>query len=204
MGELLDDVVQFIEQRFARKDVQIVYGLLGNEELTPRVMRAVLYLSDGNLSLLKHYVTECTVHVGEILANAECTIGVVEPLRDLSLPFDHERNLGEGRTDKQGQHRRKPQRATAKARYNQHLAGRRFRLGDAVYMIANRQAHPIYVRCYRTTGTVSSIVTLPLLFVLEQLAERIELDTRNGPDHERIERLDQQLVSLTTRPTAVN
>ena len=192
MGKLLDDVVQFVEQRFAQKDVQIVYGLLGNEELTPRVMRAVLYLSDGSLSLLKHYVTECTVHVGEILANAEGMIGVAEPIRDLSLPFDHERNLGRGR-------RNKPQRATAKARHNQHLVGQRFHLGDAVYLISNKQAHPNCVRCYRTMGTVSSIVTLPLLFVLEQLAERIELDTRNGPDHERIQQLDQQLVSLATR-----
>ena len=175
MGKLLDDVVQFIEQRFARKDVQIVYGLLGNEELTPRVMRAVLYLSDGNLSLLKHYVTECTVHVGEILANAECMIGVAEPIRDLSLPFDHERNLGRGR-------RNKPQRATAKARHNQHLVGQRFHLGDAVYLISNKQAHPNCVRCYRTMGTVSSIVALPLLFVMEQIAEPIELGANTYSD----------------------
>jgi len=180
MGNLSDDVVQFVEQRFAQKDVQVVFGLLENEELTPRVMRAGLYLSDGSLSLLKHYVTECTVHVGEILATAECMIGVVEPIRDLSLPFNHERNLAEDQFETNPGPKnpsRKPQRASARSHYHTALAEHRFQLGDAIYLVSNRQAHPSYVRCYRMTGTVSRIVTLPLLFVLEQLAERIELDT---------------------------
>ena len=183
MGEFPDDILQFVERSFAQKNIQTVFGLLAKEELsTPRVMRAVLYLSNGSLTQLRHFVQESTIDVGAILTDAEYIIGVAEPIRDLSLPFNHERNLEQvdvKRRPTQQNTSPKPKRAQATAHYHPYLAKRRFKLGEAMYSIASTQAHPHYVSCYRQMGKVTSIVTLPLVFVLEQLAERIQIGATN-------------------------
>lgn len=56
------------------------------------------------------------------------------------------------------------------------LHGRGFRLGDVQYMVAHQQAHETRVRCYREYGNVVTIVNLPLIFVLEQLADEVRLE----------------------------
>ena len=56
------------------------------------------------------------------------------------------------------------------------LHGRGFRLGDVQYVVAHQQAHPTRVRCYREYGNVVTVVNLPLIFVLEQLADEVRLE----------------------------
>ena len=125
---------------------------------------------------------ECTANVGAVLTDAEYMDGVAERIRDLSLPFDHERDSrGASNGEAAGQQNGSPQpkRAGAKARFHAYLVKRRFKLGEATYLISQTQTNPRYVTCYRQRGKVSNIVTLTLLFVMEQLAERIELEATN-------------------------
>ena len=53
------------------------------------------------------------------------------------------------------------------------LEGRSFTLGDAHYVIARDQPHPRQVRCYRRVRERVMLVRLPLVFVLEQLADEV-------------------------------
>jgi hypothetical protein len=153
---------------------------------TPRVMRAVLYLSSGSLSLLEHYVNECNADVRGILTSAEYEIDVNGEhmhVRDMSLPFTDERNLGRGGLKKSlivvGQGASGSRGSTdpgLQSTHHAYLVQRSFKLGQATYLVARGQPHPDRVYCYRRNGTVARLVKLPLSFVLEQLAERIELD----------------------------
>jgi hypothetical protein len=55
------------------------------------------------------------------------------------------------------------------------LEGRAFTLGDAHYVIARDQPQARQVRCYRRVGERVTLVRLPLVFVLEQLADEVWL-----------------------------
>jgi hypothetical protein len=188
MGGLPDDVLQFVERRFAHDNRPVVCGALETAAVsTPRVMRAVLYLSDGSLSRLRHYVEECEADVRGILTSAEyaddATQGLV-PVRDMSLPFPDERNLGADYLTRNvvvvRQHaapaRQQPTRPATRSNYHSYLVRRSFTLGQAMYLVRRTQTHPDRVSCYRKSGTVVRLVSLPLHFVLEQLAERIDLE----------------------------
>ncbi len=98
MQELTDDIIQFVHDRFGQKDILKVYRALDDGGIkTPRVMRAVLFLSNGSTTMLSHYIERARTDVREVLVWAECEVDVsVEPLwvRDMSLPFTHDRNLG--------------------------------------------------------------------------------------------------------------
>jgi hypothetical protein len=192
-GGLPIDVVQFIERRYAPDNFAAIFELLDSEVLsTPRVMRAVLYLADGSLSLLRHYVTECAEDVGDVLMRAEYVVGVAdEPMavRDMSQPFSRDENLGPGWKQAKaagisGAPRRGPRRSIESdgLNYHQYLASRRFALGSAEYLVALAQPHPDYVRCYRKQGNVSQVVRLPLVFVLERFAEHIEIAENRPSD----------------------
>ncbi len=93
-----DDIVQFVHRHFDRRVIATVYGML--EGLTtPRVIRAVLYLSDGSITMLKHYVEAAQTDVRQVLTWAECVVDVApEPMfvRDMSIPFTAQGNLGVG------------------------------------------------------------------------------------------------------------
>lgn len=186
MGGLPDDIVQFVERRFAQTNREPVYRALETAAVsTPRVMRAVLYLSSGSLSLLERYVGECNEDVRGILTSAEYEAdvhGEAMHVRDMSLPFTDERNLGKGGFKKNlvvvGQQGASgsPSDPEMQPANHAYLVQRSFKLGQATYLVARGQPDPDRVYCYRKNGTVARLVKLPLSFVLEQLAECIELD----------------------------
>lgn len=193
-GGLPVDVVQFVERRFADYHAAEILSILDNPVLaTPRVMRAVLFLADGSMSLLKHYVAECEHHVNDVLMHAEYVVGVArEPMavRDMSLPYSHEDNLGPSwmwakSLDGIDHPRRAPRRSLRDETLNHHahLANQRFVLGQATYLVALTQPSARFVRCYRREGNVSQVVKLPLVFVLERLAaEHIEIAANRPSD----------------------
>lgn len=188
-GGLPADVVRFVERRFPSIHLVTIYELLSSDAVrTPRVMRSVLYLSNGSLSLLKHFVGRCSRDLAEVLMHAEYVVGVAEEpmaVRDMSMPFHHEANLGPDWEMQDGDLAlRRPRRAQRLAERNHHaqLVSMRFVLGDAVYLVAQSQPHRRVVRCYRKEDNVSRVVKLPLVFVLERLAEHIEIRERNPSD----------------------
>ena len=177
------DIGWFIDRHFNRHDVQSVYDVLEPGVFrTARIARAVLFLSNGSLSLLRHYARVCAVDVGGVLVQAEYVAGVSEmpmQVRDMSLPFWHERNLdprvartpfvyaklgGGGRT-----------RDLKTTSHHAHLVDRRFTLGRTNYLVAKKQPSSRRVRCFRKERSRVTLVELPLAFVLEQVAERIEI-----------------------------
>ncbi len=56
------------------------------------------------------------------------------------------------------------------------LTGRMFKLGRVIYLVGRHQPSPARVRCYREERNVVTIVNLPLVFVLEQLADEVRLE----------------------------
>ena len=93
-----DDIIHFVHQHFDRRVISSVYQLLDGLT-TPRVIRAVLYLSGGSITLLKHYVEAAKADVRQVITWAECVVDVApEPMfvRDMSIPFTAEGNLGAG------------------------------------------------------------------------------------------------------------
>lgn len=98
MQALTNDIIQFVHSRFPRRDISRVFKALCDAKIeTPRVVRAVLYLSDGSMSMLIHYINIAVADVRSLLTWAEYIVDVgPEPMwaRDMSLPFDHEQNLG--------------------------------------------------------------------------------------------------------------
>lgn len=177
MARYPDDVVQFVARHFHRNDITAAYALLRDTALdTLRVLRAVLYLSNGSLSALRHYVATCKHDVRRLLIEAECVVGVSAtpmPVRDMSLPFTHPRNLG----DVDGGAHDAIARAASKRieHYHLHLLRLAFTLGKVQYRVAAVQRHPRWVRCYRTENNVVSSVRLPVEFVMQQVAEQIDL-----------------------------
>ncbi len=177
MARYPDDVVQFIARHFHRNDITKAYALLREADFkTPRVLRAVLYLSNGSVSALRHYIAACQQDLRQVLIEAECVVGVAEtpmPVRDMSLPLTHPRNVG----DIDGTTHDVTRRTASKRieHFHLHLLRLAFTLGKVQYRVAAVQRHPRWVRCYRTENNVVSSVRLPLAFVMEQVAEQIDL-----------------------------
>lgn len=98
MRVLTDDIIQFVHSRFSPRDINSVWATLTMADIdTPRVVRSVLFLSDGSVTVLKHYVDMARRDVRQVLTWAECVVDVgPDPLwaRDMSKPFPHPRNLG--------------------------------------------------------------------------------------------------------------
>jgi hypothetical protein len=206
MGVFPDDVVAFIERHFDSRDWPAVYILLEADVIrTPRVMRSVLFLSNGSLSMLEHYITVCRLDVREVITRAEYVLGVSkEPmlLRSMTEPFQEE-DIGapvfttgrfgsmsskqpsvtsgqpDGPVDVSGDLPVKagPKRvATPPGPHHRHIINRSFKLGNATYLIASSQPRALQVNCHRRQDNVLGLVRLPLVFVLEQLAEAVEMD----------------------------
>ena len=183
MGALPDDVMYYIEHRFASRDRAAIYEMLNQEHLTtPRVMRSVLFLADGSLSLLAHNIEVCRTDLATILMNAEFVVGVTEmpmPVRDMSLPFTDEGNLGREMLqpirvkEAAGP---APGSSSRKAQYHQHLVNEKFVLGKTLYQVCATQRRADKVRCYRREGKSTRVAYLPLVFVLEQLAEHVDIE----------------------------
>lgn len=51
-----------------------------------------------------------------------------------------------------------------------------FRLGQIDYMVGRDQPDAACVRCYRKEQNVITIANLPLVFVLEQLADEVRME----------------------------
>ncbi len=191
MGAYPDDVVSFIEHNFNGADVPAVYRLLESEFLqTPRVIRSVLYLSTGSLSLLKHYIEVCRIDEREVISRAEYVLGVSDRpmlLRRMNEPFDVEVSAFVARAKARSSaptpvvaavpSAAGPKRVVGEpGPHHRHLIGRSFTLGQVTYMIASAQPHQHRVNCHRKQSNVISRVTLPLVFVLEQMAEPVEIN----------------------------
>tara|TARA_A100001037_G_scaffold306640_1_gene353569 strand:- start:5485 stop:6090 length:606 start_codon:yes stop_codon:yes gene_type:complete len=193
-GGIPVDVVQFVGRRFATRDSAQVLELLDDPVFSSaRLMRAVLYLAGGSMSLLKHYASECKDRVDDVLLHAEKVVGVAEepmPARDMSLPFSHEDNLGPHWMSHESLHGPEQHEPTERRsvsdddlNYHGYLARRRFVLGNTAYLVALTQPNREVVRCYRREGNVSRLVNLPLVFVLERLAaEHIDISENRPSD----------------------
>lgn len=194
MRPFSQDIVDFIERKFQPAEVPKVLAVLEqNADVlsTPRVQRSVLFLSDGSLTMLKHYAATAALDVREILTRAEYVIGVAPlpmPIRSMSRPFavageadDAGRPESAGTvTAPDGADGPAPKRAERpEAGLHGYLVGERFRLGNAEYSVTAEQRHPACVRCLRRADNVVSIVHLPLVFVMEQLSEHIELQAQD-------------------------
>jgi hypothetical protein len=182
--DLEGDIGWFIDRHFHKKDLQAVFDVLeAGVFRTPRVTRSVLFLSNGSLSLLRHYARASVLDVRSVLAHAEHVAGDVEmpmQVRDMSLPLWHERNLAsdgsfEGRSEGSTAGETTTKGADRSARHHAYVVNRWFKLGKVDYLVASRQPNSRRVRCFRKARSVVTLVELPLAFVLEQLAERIEI-----------------------------
>jgi hypothetical protein len=98
MRVLTDDIIQFVHSRFSSRDIDTVWATLADADIgSPRLVRAVLFLSGGSITVLRHYVEMARHDARQVLTWAECVVDVApEPLwtRDMSQPFPHPRNLG--------------------------------------------------------------------------------------------------------------
>jgi len=193
VGSLPVDVVRYVLQRFAERDLPAVLDALDHPCLdTPRVLRAVVYLSDGSLSMLQHYVAACAADVREVLMQAEFVREVGDQpllLRDMSQPFDSDSNLGRDLFRRAARAGRKPgavapteaeltalpPKVPAAPDHHRLLQGARFHLGAVLYVVADRQPYGEQVCCYRIDRGVTAVIRLPVTFVYEQLAEPVDM-----------------------------
>jgi hypothetical protein len=60
--------------------------------------------------------------------------------------------------------------------YHTHLMGQVFELGQVLYVVTHNQEYGDRVRCYREEDNVVTAVCLPLVFVLEQLADEVAME----------------------------
>jgi hypothetical protein len=176
------DIKEFVRLRFRAEQHQQVMEVLQCPALsTPRVMRSVLFLANGSLSMLKHYRAKAEKDVRTILVEAEYITDISnEPLfvRDMSAPFSDERNLGPKKcahhaTDVNPSADAPGRRANSA--HHRNICGRAFVLGEVQYTIMEYQTSSAYVYCQRRTSQGVRVARLPLIFVLEQLAEYIEI-----------------------------
>jgi hypothetical protein len=175
------DVVEFVEARFDPNDYAQVFKLLAVDAFsTPRVMRAAVFLADGDLPLLKHYAKSCATDPADVLVRAEFVIGATkEPLcaadfSELYLP-GHVPNKLQREAGASPPLAAKPR--IRQADHHAHLRDQEFELGKATYVVAGHQPHPQYVHCFRKEGQDSRVVRLPYVFVMDRLAERIVLQS---------------------------
>ena len=173
------DIVRFVELRFDQYGTQDVLDLVVDSELcTPRVARSVLFLANGSNSMLRHFITRAKADVREILVEAEYVTEISEEpmwVRDMSLPFDHDDNLGKHlfpdlQIGASGE-RRLPEAQEHRATL---FASRSFALGEVTYTVLPRQLNVDVVLCRRQAEQETSIVQLPWTFVADQFAEYIE------------------------------
>lgn len=168
--DLPEDVVRHIAHSFKESD-QIKAKAHLCEITTPRVLRCVLYLANGSLSLLKHYADEARADIREIVLAAEYETELSEtPIlqRDMSQPFDHPDNLGTIMPAKKA-------KAPMRQVHHSELIGERFKLGDKRYVVMREQPSPTHVYLRRYEELNSKVVKLPVMFVMEQLAEVIDM-----------------------------
>ena len=186
--DLEEDIGWFIDRYFSQDDHRSVHDVLeAGVFRTPRVARAVLFLSNGSLILLRHYARACVLDVRSVLLHAEYIAGDSEvpiQVRDMSLPLWHERNRGSDDLSERtlvnpgggtNQTPRGPRSADRNTHHHAHLVNSCFTLGKVHYLVATKQPNSNRVRCFRKARTVVTLVELPLAFVLEQVAERIEI-----------------------------
>ena len=177
------DIELCVEQRFDPAHRSKVWQVLQAPHMrTPRIMRSVLFLSNGSMSLFDYFADLAKSDVRYVVLQAEYETEVADHpmwLRDMNLPFNHDRNLGSGALKTI---RARPPRAAARsAGYHRHLVDRDFVLGEARYTVLPRQSQSNYVLCQRQVATQKPTqVRLPLTFVADVLAEHVELSAVAG------------------------
>ena len=169
--DLPPDVVRYVEINYPQNSHARIRDYL-DDLGTPRVQRSVLYLANGSMSMFEHYASEAVTDTREVIVEAEYETRISEtpiPMRDMSKPFHHEDNLGKGM--RKGPKRVGPKRVT----HHQELINERFELGETRYVVMREQPSAAHVYLRRYKGTESKVVRLPKIFVMEQLAETIEI-----------------------------
>ena len=171
--ELPLDIELFVEQHFRPDDTTRVYHVLDQPHMsTPRVMRAVLFLSNGSLSMFEYFAKQADSDVRDVLLHAEYETEISEEpmfLRDMNLPFPHEQELGSSVSKIRP--KQPPRAAERKLGHHKHLIDLRFDLGRAQYTVLPRQNHASFVACQREDHTGrSTTVRLPLTFVARNCA----------------------------------
>jgi len=181
--DIAPDIGRFVELRFSVEDRVAVVACIDCDALrTPRVARCVLFLANGSLSMLRHCAEQAKHDVRDILVEAEYVTEISDELmlvRDMSLPFDHERNLGMQYFADLRISGCLPKRAAAvpievESHQASRFVTRTFILGEATYTVLPRQTHVDFVLCRRVTERLTTIVQLPWPFVADQFAEHIE------------------------------
>ncbi len=174
-----DDIVAFIHANFTAQDAPKAIEILRNNGhvlTTPRIQRAVLFLSGGSLAILRHYVTAAALDVRQVIIRSEYVMDLAkEPMHVRSMEDAFDSNGAGEPSEPPGTPappQRAPRRSAVEASYrHRHLVNRRFVLGNVAYTVTHEQLHDDRVRCLRRSGNVMSIVHLPLIFVMEQLSE---------------------------------
>lgn len=169
--DLPPDVVRYVEINYPHSSQSRIRDYL-DDLGTPRLQRAVLYLGNGSFSMFEHYAAAAASDIREIVVAAEYETQISEmpiPIRDMSKPFHHEDNLGTAM-------RRGPrQMGSCHSRYHEELMGERFELGEARYVVMWEQPSASHVYLRRFKDNRSRVVQLPRVFVIEQLAEAVEM-----------------------------
>jgi hypothetical protein len=187
MRPLEDDIREFIHERFPPAEVQSALDLIKDPATsTPRVQRAMLFLANGSLSMLRHYVEFAKTDVREVLIRAEfLTDGSTKHsmrVRNMAEPFCPRqslvaRDVAAVRTANATRPMppRRVRQRIQQGRFHGALSNQSFQLGDALYVVSPEQQDPHLVRCYRQVGNIVSIVNLPVVFVLELLSEHVDM-----------------------------
>lgn len=169
--DLPPDVVRYVEINYPHNTHARIRDYL-DDLGTPRVQRSVLYLANGSMSMFEHYAAEAVTDTREVIVEAEYETRISEtpiPMRDMSKPFNHQDNLGKAM-------RKGPKRAAPKQiTHHTELINERFMLGEARYVVMRKQPSASHVYLRRYKGTQTKVVRLPKIFVMEQVAETIEL-----------------------------
>lgn len=178
-GRIPIDVVEFVEARFAAKEFAAVFKVLAADVFASRkLMRAALFLADGDMALLKHYAKTGEANPADVLVRAEFVIAAT---KDPLCAGDFSELYRPGNTpERHGPAKANPLPTTERVGtqghdYHLHLKHREFQLGNATYVVAEEQPTEQYVNCHRTEGANTRLVRLPYVFVMDRLAERIEL-----------------------------
>jgi hypothetical protein len=180
MRPLEPDVLRFVRERFQPEAFDEAISVLHRDALSrPRVQRAVLYLSGGSLAMLEHYAALALRDLDQLLERAEYVLDVAEaPLRIrdfVKSPGDRTGSTASWRE------RAGPARAPgapAARRFQIHadqLKGASFYLGMARYVVIGQPDEHLLLPCVRRSDNVMSLMHLPLMFVMEQICEHIDL-----------------------------
>jgi hypothetical protein len=85
---LLTDISRRVERHYSRELLSARRIIAEIEHLGPRVVRCVIYLANGDLQQLKHYVEQALIDPRDVMYSAEYDPGSDARLRDFNDAFE--------------------------------------------------------------------------------------------------------------------